>query len=343
MTTIIDISEWQVPGAINYDVLASQVDHVIVRVQYGSNYEDKHYKTHITELQKRGVPVAVYAWIRGVSIADMEQEATIFYNRAKQINPTFWWLDVEEQSMGDMRAGANAFRNKLKALGAGKIGAYIANHLYSQFNVEVANFDAVWIPAYGKDTGAFNGTIPDHQCDLHQYTQNGRLNGYSGSLDMNRLTGTKPLSYFTNKTEGGNIVENQATATNNLKERDVVTMTNLAYRWVNGEKFSYIDFNSVYTVIGRDGNKVRIQARDVPERIGWVYDWDVQLKQNVNILTAQPVKIKPNAKWTDGTPVNIPATKLPIFATCRNGDQLRILTPDNQFQFIHDWWVEEVK
>lgn len=200
MSNIIDISEWQVPGAINYDALASQLSHAIVRVQYGSNYEDKHYKTHITELQKRNVPVAVYAWIRGVSIADMEKEATDFYNRAKQFNPTFWWIDVEEQSMGDMRAGANAFKNKLKALGANKVGAYIANHLYSQFNIDVAQFDAVWIPAYGKDTGAFNGTIPSYPCDLHQYTQNGRLNGYSSNLDMNRLTGSKALEWFTGVT-----------------------------------------------------------------------------------------------------------------------------------------------
>ncbi|GED50458.1 glycoside hydrolase family 25 protein [Carnobacterium maltaromaticum] len=197
MTSIIDISEWQIPGAINYDVLASQLSHAIVRVQYGSNYEDKHYKTHITELQKRGVSIAVYAWIRGVSIADMEKEATDFYNRAKQFNPTFWWIDVEEQSMGDMRAGANAFKNRLKVLGANKVGAYIANHLYSQFNIDVGQFDAIWIPAYGKDTGVFNGVIPNFPCDLHQYTQNGRLNGYSGNLDMNRLTGSKALEWFT--------------------------------------------------------------------------------------------------------------------------------------------------
>lgn len=205
MTSIIDISEWQVPGEINYDALASQLSHAIVRVQYGSNYEDKHYKTHIAELQKRGVPIAVYAWIRGVSIADMEKEATDFYNRANQFNPSFWWIDIEEQSMGDMRAGANAYKNKLKALGANKVGAYIANHLYSQFNIDVAQFDAIWIPAYGKDTGEFNGTIPNYACDLHQYTQHGRLNGYSGKLDMNRLTGSKGLEWFTGGLSGSTV------------------------------------------------------------------------------------------------------------------------------------------
>ena len=34
-------------------------------------------------------------------------------------------------------------------------------------------------------------------CDLHQYTEHGRLPGYSGNLDLNRLMGSKPLEFFT--------------------------------------------------------------------------------------------------------------------------------------------------
>ena len=48
----------------------------------------------------------------------MEREATDFYNRAKAYNPTFWWLDVEEKSMSDMRTGIEKYRAKLKSLGA---------------------------------------------------------------------------------------------------------------------------------------------------------------------------------------------------------------------------------
>lgn len=193
---ILDISEWQVPSAINYDVLAGQLSHVIIRVQYGSNYVDKHYKTHISEFQKRGVSVAVYAWVRGVSIADMEQEATDFWNRAKEFNPTFWWLDLEEQTMGDMRSGATAFKNKLKALGANKVGAYVAHHLYKKFNIDMDQFDGVWIPHYGANNGQPN-SLPEFPVDLHQYTSVGSLPGYNGHLDLNRIVGNRPLSWFT--------------------------------------------------------------------------------------------------------------------------------------------------
>jgi GH25 family lysozyme M1 (1,4-beta-N-acetylmuramidase) len=122
MGHIIDISHHQVPSAINYDKLAKQVDLVIIRTQYGSNLTDRHYKTHHREFQKRGVPTAAYAWLRGVSNRDMEVEATDFYNRTKQFNPTFWFLDVEEQSMKNMRSGVKAFAKKLRSLGAKKVG-----------------------------------------------------------------------------------------------------------------------------------------------------------------------------------------------------------------------------
>lgn len=196
MGHIIDISHHQAPSSINYDKLAKQVDLVIIRTQYGSNLTDRHYKTHHREFQKRGVPTAAYAWVRGVSNRDMEVEATDFYNRTIQFNPTFWFLDVEEQSMGNMLLGVKAYAEKLRSLGAKKVGVYIAHHLYTKFNLDMDDFDAVWIPHYGKNNGKPTSK-PKFKCDLHQYTDCGRLDGYSGNLDLNRIISNKSLSYFT--------------------------------------------------------------------------------------------------------------------------------------------------
>ena len=195
---ILDISEWQVPSQIHYDVLSRQIGGVIVRIQYGSNYEDKHYRTHLAAIQKYNVPVAVYAWVRGTSIADMEKEASDFYRRAKAFQPTFWWLDVEEQSMTDMRSGVEAYRKKLKSLGAKKVGSYIANHLYRQFNIDTKKFDAIWLPTYGQNKGIYQGNNPTATSEyhLHQYTDQGRLAGYSGNLDLNRIAKGEITDYF---------------------------------------------------------------------------------------------------------------------------------------------------
>lgn len=197
---IIDISHHQIPSNINYDKLAKQVKLVIIRTQYGSNLIDRHYKTHHTEFRKRGIPTACYAWVRGINEKDMEIEATDFYNRTKDLNPTFWFLDVEEQSMADMRNGIKAYVKKLRKLGAKKVGVYIGHHLYKQFNLDMNDFDAIWIPHYGVNNGTVNSK-PSFPCDIHQFTSTGRLEGYNGNLDLNRLMGTKPLSYFTSYIE----------------------------------------------------------------------------------------------------------------------------------------------
>ena len=227
---IIDISEWQEPKNINYDVLAKNVSGVIVRVQYGSNYIDKHYKTHINEFKKRGVPIAVYAWVRGSSYSDMEVEANDFYQRAKEFKPSFWWLDIEEQSMSDMRGGCEKYRQKLKSLGAEKVGCYIANHLYQAFNIDVAKFDGLWVPTYGRNNGLYEGSNPTstNNYDIHQYTSNGRLQGYNGVLDLNRIV-KKSFEYFFSKSETTNkegvFMKNIKITTSGVKLRNSVDIS----------------------------------------------------------------------------------------------------------------------
>lgn len=196
MSYIIDISEHQQPSLIRYDELVKELDLAIVRVQYGADYEDRSYKTHIKELKKRGIPVAVYAWVRGLNVADMEAEAKTFYERAKNFNPTFWFLDVEERSMSNMVIGCEAYRAKLKQLGAKQVGIYVANHLYNEFgfSTEAINkYDAVWIPTYG----GLPTCLAYSQIDLHQYTSTGRIKGYDYDVDLSKLTGKSSLAKFT--------------------------------------------------------------------------------------------------------------------------------------------------
>ena len=192
---IVDISEYQPPSAINYDTFAKQVDHVIVRTM-DADYEDKVHKTHHKELQKRGVPTAAYAFVRGQNDTHMVNEAAMFYNRNKGNNITMYWLDVETVSHPNMRHGISVYINKLRELGAKKVGLYIAHHLYEQLNLDTSEADAVWIPHYGSGSATADSK-PNFPCDIHQYTEHGRLPGYSGNLDLNRLMGSKPLEFFT--------------------------------------------------------------------------------------------------------------------------------------------------
>jgi hypothetical protein len=54
----------------------------------------------------------------------------------------------------------------------------------------------MWIAKYGPNDGQPH-TKPSVPCDLWQYTSVGRLNGIVGNVDLNTLTGSKPLEFFT--------------------------------------------------------------------------------------------------------------------------------------------------
>ncbi len=64
MKPIIDISYYQSPVAINYDLIASQVSGVILRAAYGK-WKDTAFDRHYAEFTARGVPVGAYHYIIG--------------------------------------------------------------------------------------------------------------------------------------------------------------------------------------------------------------------------------------------------------------------------------------
>ena len=116
LNPIIDLSGWQLPQDIDYDVLSNHISGAIIRVFGGSqiskdsnaassNGVDKSFKTHIKELKKRDVPVAVYSYAQGTSVKEMKEEARIFYKNASPYKPTYYWIDVEEETMSNMDEG----------------------------------------------------------------------------------------------------------------------------------------------------------------------------------------------------------------------------------------------
>ncbi|QLL77790.1 hypothetical protein GTO87_03730 [Ligilactobacillus saerimneri] len=196
---IIDVSEWQ--GVIDWpSVIADDVTLNIIRVQDGSTHQDLKYMENIQKCISAGGKYAVYAYFRGASTADAQQEAQDFYNRTQQVvagkqQPLFYAIDIESVEMnGDvtqMRAGVEAYMNKLNSLGVpdSKIVLYIANHLYDSFNLNVSRPGAIWIPSYGQNDGTLAGSLkPTHPFDLWQYTSKGAVKGITGNVDMN--TGT---------------------------------------------------------------------------------------------------------------------------------------------------------
>lgn len=195
MGKILDISKWQ-PN-VNYKELATECDLSILRVQDGSNVIDKIYTKHATGCEKNDIPYGVYAFCRFTSVADAKVEARDFYKRSlvDGHRPLFFVADIEVKSMANMRAGTKAFIKELRDLGAKKVGIYIAHHLHDSFNLDYTDADFKWIPRYAADGKSI--IKPKFSCDLHQFTDRGTIKGINGGVDLNVLTGSKSLNWFT--------------------------------------------------------------------------------------------------------------------------------------------------
>ncbi|MGX7378748.1 phage tail spike protein [Carnobacterium maltaromaticum] len=182
---IIDVSEHQ--KEINWTaVKADGLELAIIRVQHGSRHEDLTYKRNVAECQRLNIKYAVYAFAAYVNEADAAIEAQDFYNRTKSAvgtgaQPLFYMIDVEEETASNMRLVTEAWQNKMITLGIPEIKqvAYIAHHLYTKFNLNVARFGSIVIPAY-------RSTQPDYPFDLWQYTSTGSIAGIEGNVDMNK-------------------------------------------------------------------------------------------------------------------------------------------------------------
>nr|WP_052712193.1 glycoside hydrolase family 25 protein [Domibacillus indicus] len=186
MKRIIDVSHHQ--GVIDWSTAREQVELAILRVQDGSTTPDRQYAANAAGCKKNHIPFGNYAFCRFVSIEDARKEARDFWERGDQ-DAFFWVADVEIKTMEDMRAGTQAFIDELYHLGAKKAGLYAAHHRYAAFEAADVKADFKWIPRYSSNKPAF-------PCDLWQYTDQGKVAGITGNVDLNRLNGSKTLEWF---------------------------------------------------------------------------------------------------------------------------------------------------
>ncbi|MEM5009229.1 GH25 family lysozyme [Niallia taxi] len=196
MGKIADISKWQ--GTINWSKASSELDLVIIRVQYGSTTIDSKYKEYVTGAKQYKIPFGHYAYALYTSVNDAIQEAKDFWARCDK-NAAFYVVDVEEittSRASDLVPATQAFIDYLHSQGAKKVGLYSGDSFYKTNNLSRVKADFLWIARYGVNNGR-PSTKPSIACDLWQYTSTGTVSGISGDVDLNQVNGSKPLSYFT--------------------------------------------------------------------------------------------------------------------------------------------------
>lgn len=190
---ILDISQYQ--GNINWAAARSGLDLVIFRATIGANTDSKYYQN----AKECDLPFGVYHYLKASNAMEAQIEAQFFYSQATAavVQPQFFIVDIEHktQNQSNIFDITTRFADTLRSLTNKKIGIYIGQSLYPF--AAIKQYDFVWIPRYGKNTGqADTNYLPIYNCDLWQYTDVGSWPGIQGHVDLNQPIGDKLLSWF---------------------------------------------------------------------------------------------------------------------------------------------------
>jgi peptidoglycan hydrolase-like protein with peptidoglycan-binding domain len=187
---------------------------IIMRARV-SGKTDATYKARAAQLLALGMPHWAYDYVKTTSVADAVKQADAMYDLTKPYKPIGLYLDVETLADGvtyaDSRDHVRAYVAQLRARAAAdgtaiKIGCYMGTSRHdSHYKSLDGLFDTLWPATWGKNNG-YLSKMPEYG-DLHQYTSmfdaKSASIGIPGGRDMNRLTGRKPLNFFTGRQHDG--------------------------------------------------------------------------------------------------------------------------------------------
>lgn len=187
----IDISSHQ--GGLN--IAAIWADFVIVKVTEGTGYTNPFWQQQAEATLAAGKRLGLYHFAND---EDAGEQARFFLDRAKAYagRATFW-LDWEASAVGLGPGPALAFLNQVAAETKSTPGFYTYQNVLSSYDWSaVAARYPLWV-AGGPDYSDYGRAYSDPPVPnvpywgggalVHQYTEDGRLPGYSGTLDLDRL------------------------------------------------------------------------------------------------------------------------------------------------------------
>lgn len=195
---VIDVSQWN--GTITWPVVAPNVDAVIIRAGYrgygkaGTLATDPKFVENIQRAIAANIPVGVYWCSQALSDAEAAQEAKYCANLLKSYKITFpVYLDSEH--MGPDATGRADKIGKKRRTQYGltfckamrdygyTVGLYCSEAWFTD-EIDGPAFDKagfeIWIAKYSSQK-------PKHRCDAWQYSAKGKVNGITGSVDLNHF------------------------------------------------------------------------------------------------------------------------------------------------------------
>ena len=145
---------------------------------------------------------------------DAIEQADAMYAACAPYEPKIYYLDTEQLADGVSYEQEweyiKAYIKRLREHGVKRIGQYTGDYRWrTSYRDLEPIFDTLWIASWGSNDGMYTGwelksAAYTGKIHLHQYTSNGYAKvagapGINRRIDLNRLTGVKPLSWFTDR------------------------------------------------------------------------------------------------------------------------------------------------
>lgn len=180
----IDISNYQ--SAINLSVVRPEF--VIAKISEGTTFRDGSFDRFYNDCNTLDIPIGAYVYSHATSAergrAEAEYAIKLLNGRTLDL-PIF--LDIEADilnaGMSALMASAFAFADAVRKHGY-KPGVYASAYPFKTVldaDELRENGVFIWCAAYN------GGNTPPMDCDIWQYSNTGRLPGYSADLDLNRM------------------------------------------------------------------------------------------------------------------------------------------------------------
>lgn len=190
----IDISRWQ--SGIN--LAAIDTDFVIMKATEGVGYTDSSCDGFYQTAKSLGRKLGVYHFARPDLGNSAEAEADYFLQETKGYQKeAILILDWESGNLGNI-SWAKAWLDRVYNKTGVRPIIYMSASVMRQYDwsaVVDANY-GLWVANYGVNNGLANEIVFNSYplkywsfYALWQYTSVGRLNGYSGNLDLNYFSG----------------------------------------------------------------------------------------------------------------------------------------------------------
>lgn len=195
--------------------VATNAPFLVMKATQRTNWIDPTLKSVVAGCRRHNIPYWLFSYVEKGNIQYHIEQVRYLIQVTKDLGIlgdadtasdkyfVGWVLDIEN---GNSLDGALAATKYLYShCGTFKMMVYTGHKDYKRYKklidyILTVNPEKVgwWESRYGKNKPKYNPFYPPHKgCDLHQYTEYGKYPGIEGDVDLNRLTGTQTISWFT--------------------------------------------------------------------------------------------------------------------------------------------------